>query len=299
MNIGQHVARALASSPRARPTVGLLVDRRYLTHAQPAGLAAALRAAGAEVRTLVTEDATVDLCADSWCAGFDVIVARGRSGRLIAMLRAAEAYDIPVMNSPSAIESVHDKAGMAAVMAAAGVPTPKSWLGCPHQIACRTDLRFPLILKPTNGDNARGLRIVQSVADLAALDWPDPVAMAQELHRGDGHDLKLYVAGAAVWAVRRVSPVADDGSARPVANPGRRVATTPGLRTLARKCAQLFGLSLCGIDCVMTPAGPVVIEVNDFPNYRGIGGHVDDELARVVLARASAGAGMRSGTVPA
>lgn len=272
----------------SRLTVGVLVDRHYLTQAQPAGLADALSGSGADVRTFVTEDTDVDLCTGRWCAGLDVLAARGRSGRLVAMLRASEAYGIPVVNSPAAIESVHDKAGMAAVLAVAGIPTPKSWLGCPRQLAGRTDMCFPLVLKPKNGDNARGLRTVQSRAELAAVDWPEPVALAQELHRGDAHDLKLYVAGSSVWAVRRASPVADDGSARSVASAGRRVATTPRLRTLARACARLFGLSLCGIDCVLTPTGPVVIEVNDFPNYRGIG-RVDDELARVVLAHVPAG----------
>jgi len=272
--------------PGVRPlTVGVLVDRRYLTQAQPTGLAVALRAAGVQVRISVTEDIDVDLCTGDWCAGFDVIAARGRSARLVAMLRAAEAYDIPVVNSPGAIESVHDKAGMAAILAVAAIPTPRAWMGSPKQLSGRTDLRFPLVLKPTHGDNARGLRVVRSRAELAAVDWPTAEALAQELHRGDAHDLKLYVAGPTVWAVRRASPVTDDGSVRPV-GPGRRVATTPELRSLARTCARLFGLSLCGIDCVMTPAGPVVIEVNDFPNYRGIGARVDHQLARVVLARA-------------
>jgi glutathione synthase/RimK-type ligase-like ATP-grasp enzyme len=278
----------------SRPTVGVLVDRRYLTQAQPAGLADALRRSGADVRTFVTEDTDADLCTGRWCAGLDVLAARGRSGRLVAMLRAAESSGIPVVNSPMAIESVHDKAGMAAVLAVAGIPTPRSWLGCPRQLACRTDMCFPLVLKPKNGDNARGLRVVRSRAELAAVDWPEPVALAQELHRGDAHDLKLYVAGSSVWAVRRASPVADDGSVRPVVSAGRRLATTPRLRALARTCAQLFGLSLCGIDCVLTSSGPVVIEVNDFPNYRDIG-LVDDELAQEVLARVSTRNGRTAG----
>jgi len=287
--------RSLPSRNRlTRATVGVLVDRRYLTQAQPAGLADALCGSGADVRVLVTEDTDADLCSGRWCAGLDVLAARGRSGRLVAMLRAAEACGLPVVNSPAAIESVHDKAGMAAVLAVAGIPTPKSWLGCPRQLAGRTDMCFPLVLKPKNGDNARGLRVVRSRAELATVDWSEPVALAQELHRGDAYDLKLYVAGSSVWAVRRASPVADDGSARSVASAGRRLATTQELRTLARACARLFGLSLCGIDCVTTPTGPVVIEVNDFPNYRGIG-NVDDELARVVLALVPARDGETAG----
>jgi glutathione synthase/RimK-type ligase-like ATP-grasp enzyme len=42
---------------------------------------------------------------------------------------------------------------------------------------------------------------------------------------------------------------------------------------------------LCGVDCVVGPAGLLVIEVNDFPNYRGLGRSVDRDLARVVLAQ--------------
>jgi glutathione synthase/RimK-type ligase-like ATP-grasp enzyme len=292
--------RTFPLSRGARPAVvGVLVDRRYLTQAQPAGLTGALRSLGADVRTLVVEDTDVDLCGALWCEGLDVIAARGRSERLLAMLHAAEVHGVPVVNSPAAIRTVLDKAGMAATLAAAGMATPRSWLGLPAQLAGRDDLRFPLVLKPVAGDNARGLRVVRTRAELTAVDWPEPVALAQELHRGDAHDIKLYVAGAAVWAVRRASPVADDGSVRAVSNPGRRVAATPRLRILARRCARLFGLSLCGIDCVEGPSGPLVIEVNDFPNYRGIGRGVDRDLARVVLAhlprRATRGAGLAPG----
>jgi ribosomal protein S6--L-glutamate ligase len=277
------------SRPRGRgarpPVVGVLVDRRYLNQPQPAGLVAALGWAGVDVRTFVTEDTDVDLCAGAWCEDLDVIAARGRSERLLAMLRAAQARGVPAVNSPGAIQAVLDKTGMAAALTAAGVPTPRSWLGRPDQLAAHADLRFPLVVKPMTGDNARGLRVVHTRAELAALDWPEPVALAQEFHRGDAHDVKLYVAGTAVWAVRRPSTVAEDGSVTAATDPGRRVASTPQLRTTARACARLFGLSLCGVDCVLTPAGPLVIEVNDFPNYRGIGRRVDHDLARLVLAQ--------------
>jgi ribosomal protein S6--L-glutamate ligase len=259
------------------------VEGRYLKQEQPAGLVAALRSTGSAVRVLVVEESGVDLNANTWCDAFDVVVGRGRSAALLAALRAAQAHGLPVVNSPVAIQSVLDKAGMAAVLSAADIPTPRSWLGHPRRLAALPGLGFPLVLKPMTGDNARGLRVVGSRAELRSLDWAEPAALAQEFHRGDGYDLKLYVAGAAVWAVRRPSPVADNGAVRGTTDAGRRVAVTSQLRAIALSCAHLFGLSLCGVDCVVGPAGPLVIEVNDYPNYRGLGRSVDRHLARVVL----------------
>lgn len=266
--------------------VGVLVEGRYLKQTQPAGLASALGSTGATVRTLMVERTSVDLCDGRWCEGLDVIVARGRSPELLAALRAAQERGLPVVNSAAAIQSVVDKAGMTAALAAAGIAVPRSWLGHPRQLAALPGLSFPLVLKPMKGDNARGLHVVGSRDELRSVAWAEPVALAQEFHRGDGYDLKLYVAGAAVWAVRRRSPVDDDGTLRETSEAGRRLAATRQLRAIALRCARLFRLSLCGVDCVATPAGPLVIEVNDFPNYGGLGRRVDQALARVVLAYA-------------
>jgi len=279
--------RYLQGTGREPPaTVGVLVERRYLKQSQPAGLVAALRSTGSSVHTLVVEETGLDLCGNTWCDGFDVVVGRGRSAALLAALRAARSQGLPVVNSPAAIQAVVDKAGMAAALSEAGIPAPRSWLGHPRHLAALPRLSFPLVLKPMTGDNGRGLRVVGSRDELCSLVWTEPVALAQEFHRGDGYDLKLYVAGTTVWAVRRPSPVADDGALREATYAGRRVAATRPLRAIALSCARLFGLSLCGVDCVVGPAGPLVIEVNDFPNYRGLGRRVDRDLAQVVLAHA-------------
>lgn len=277
-------------------TVGVLAEKRYLRQDQPAGLVRALRSTGVDVRSMTIEDTSIDLCDGSWCDGLDVVVARGRSDALLAALRSAEASGVPVANSSAAIHAVRDKAGMAAALAAAGIPTPTSWLGHPCHLAERAEMRFPLVLKPMTGDNARGLRVVRTRSELGSGTWAEPVALAQEFHRGDGYDVKLYVAGDSLWAVRRPSPVDDEGAARPATDPGRRLAVTRQLREIGQACARLFGLSLCGVDCVPGPSGPLVVEVNDFPNYRGLARSVDHDLARVVLAhrRATARRSLRA-----
>jgi glutathione synthase/RimK-type ligase-like ATP-grasp enzyme len=61
---------------------------------------------------------------------------------------------------------------------------------------------------------------------------------------------------------------------------------------LASRCRRAFGLDLYGIDCIPTDDGPVVIEVNEFPNYTGVP-QASERLADYVLER-TAGAGERA-----
>lgn len=264
--------------PASLPRIGIAVEPRYLSQLQPAGLARALARAGLEPALIDPDHAASDAL-----DGLDVLVARGRSAALLALLGRAEEAGIPTLNPRAAIAAVVDKAAMARALAAAGIPAPATRLGTREAIlegASPGD--FPMVVKPVFGDNARGVHVVRSREELARLPFSEPVALAQPFLSSDGDDLKLYVAGAAVWAVKKPSPIGDRAGA-----PARLAPSTPALEALAQRCGRLFGLELFGVDCIDTPRGPVVIEVNDFPNYTGIDG-VDEQLASHVLERATA-----------
>jgi glutathione synthase/RimK-type ligase-like ATP-grasp enzyme len=143
-------------------------------------------------------------------------------------------------------------------------------------------------VKPALGDNARDVVIVRDAAALAALPHRERV-LAQPFVEGDGRDLKLYAAAGEVWAARKASPVLDPGWKQRAAEP---VAVTPRMREIALACGALFGLEAFGVDCVLAASGPVVIEVNDFPNYSGLP-EADDRLADAVLERLAAVRGRR------
>ncbi|TMB31973.1 MAG: hypothetical protein E6J61_08470 [Deltaproteobacteria bacterium] len=138
----------------------------------------------------------------------------------------------------------------------------------------------PPVVKPVFGDNARDVRVVRDRAELLSLQWHEPSVIAQPYLPSAGFDLKLYVAREEERAVKKPSPLATGSEA--VAHP---VLLTPALRDLALRCGVIFGLDLYGVDCIETPEGPVVIEVNDFPNYSGTEG-MDASLARFVVDRA-------------
>ena len=270
------LARASARGFSERPRIAIAAEVRYVSQRQPSGLALALARSGRHPVLLDPRD-----LAGSCLLDVDLLVARGRSPDLFDLLERAESLGIATVNRRSAIAAVVDKASMAHALATAGIPTPATRVGSFDAIArscCPSD--FPLVLKPVFGDNARGVRVVWTRDELSRVAWHEPQVIAQPFLPSDGFDLKLYVAGAEVHAVRKPSPLAPDRDLE-----SRPVQVTPALRALALRCGLLFGLELFGVDCVETARGPVVIEVNDFPNYTAVGG-ADERLARFVVDRA-------------
>jgi ribosomal protein S6--L-glutamate ligase len=262
-----------ASSSIAGMTVGVLVEKRYLAQRQPRGLVDALEARGRDVRVVDPGESTWVAGDDRWLQDLDIVVARGRSWDLLSLLAAAESYGLPSLNSRAAIGAVHNKAEMSVRLAAARVPMPHTYIGTSGQLAARvTREDYPLIVKPVFGDNARGLRIFRSAGELAAVPGSE-VVIGQRFLTTDGFDIKLYAIGSDVWVVRKPSPLAAFPFAEPELLPVTREA-----REIAMRCGKIFGLQLYGVDCVATPGGLAVIEVNDYPNYSAVP-EADDRLA--------------------
>ncbi|MBI4310743.1 MAG: ATP-grasp domain-containing protein [Chloroflexi bacterium] len=274
-------------------SVGVLVERRYLEQAQPRGLQEALELRGHRVVVIDPENALHVVGDDGWLEGLDVIVVRGRSPGLLGLLAYAEAKGVLTVNSRRAIEQVHNKIIMAALLAMGRIPIPRTFVGPVDSLRSQVaQEEYPLILKPIFGDNGRGLRVVYTPDDLTSCGWQEPVALAQRYLPANGYDLKLYGIAGEVWAVRKPAPVIDVGEPQgPALGPEKRKArlmpVTPALKELALRCAGLFGLELYGVDCIRTAVGPLVIEVNDFPNYSSIP-EASWKLADYVVSRVQA-----------
>jgi ribosomal protein S6--L-glutamate ligase len=277
---------------RARP-IWVLTDVRYLRQRMPRALIEWLETRGHWVQTVVADREPLVGCLAGektdgavWgeLAPADLVVVRSRHPFALALLRAAEAAGARSVPSWASLLGVRNKVRGTLELAERGLPVPATLLAHrPGDLAGLPDRLFPLVLKPVQGDNAQGVRLVRSREDLPEV-WPDALLLAQPYIDAGGLELKLYVVGEDVWAVRRRSPLVDG------VDPVEAVRVGPDLRRLALACADAFGLELLGVDVLEGPQGPVIVDVNEFPNYTGVG-QAPEAIGRLVL-ELSVGAGI-------
>jgi ribosomal protein S6--L-glutamate ligase len=259
-------------------TVALVAEERHIGNQALVEAQAAWQAHGCVVEVVVPHAARlydVPVQTPPW----SVVVSRGRNLAGLGLLAAASALGVPAVNDPRAIELVRNKIGMQAVLAHHDIPLPRTWFaGDPAIFGQLPPDRFPLVVKPYDGDGARGLALLNEPADvklLAPITGRRSLYLAQEYLPTDGFDLKLYGIGSKVWAVRKPSPVN-------LSAPGPAQVTPSGdaelvdidreLADIALTCGRACQLELWGVDVAITPDGPFVIEVNDFPTYSAVPG---------------------------
>ncbi|MFQ5859897.1 MAG: RimK family alpha-L-glutamate ligase [Anaerolineae bacterium] len=160
--------------------------------------------------------------------------------------------------------ATQDKIMASRRLRAAGIPTPRSWVTGDLTLLRPIAEEMPLIIKPYRGHRGAGIHIVHNPDELAAVPPPEMPVLIQEYVPGSGEDVKVYVVGEKVFAVRK--PFSPTSFTRP----GRPYPVSAEVRDIARRCGQVFGLGLYGLDVVESPGGPVVVDLNYFPGYKGV-----------------------------
>jgi ribosomal protein S6--L-glutamate ligase len=146
----------------------------------------------------------------------------------------------------------------------AGVPVPDTWVTADLGLLMPVAKEKPLIVKPNTGGRGRDIYFIQRPEDLLAIPKTTQPMLVEELIPGPGEDLKTYVIGDQVFGVRKpFSPTS-------YRTAGHAVSVSPQVEAIARACGRVFGLSLYGMDIIESPDGPVVVDINYFPSYKGI-----------------------------
>jgi ribosomal protein S6--L-glutamate ligase len=164
---------------------------------------------------------------------------------------------------PSCV-TAQDKLVTARRLAAAGVPVPRSWTTADPRLLVPLLMQGPLVIKPHRGHRGAGVHIVHTAADITAMPPATEPVIVQDYVPGTGEDLKVYVVGDHVAAVRKPF------TATSHAAPGRPCPVTDEVREIALLAGRAFGLGLYGVDIIEGPAGPVVVDLNYFPGYKGL-----------------------------
>src|SRR3954471_3488348 len=186
-------------------------------------------------------------------------------------LHALQAVGVRAVNAALAIERTIDKFLASALLAAAGVPTPRT-VACERAedaLLAFDDLGGDVIVKPLFGSMGFGMARVED-RDVAqrgfrALEIERAVYYLQETVPHAGVDGRALVAGdGVVAAIERVGTgwranLARGAVARPVTLSAERA-------TLAVRAAAVLGCDYAGVDLL----GDFVLEVNGIPGWHGV-----------------------------
>ncbi|MFJ6795152.1 RimK family alpha-L-glutamate ligase [Streptomyces sp. NPDC091268] len=229
-----------------------------------------VRPGGSLLRMAETVDAGAH---DAW------VLKTVSGGPGLTLLEAAAAAGMTTVNDARSIRGVRDKALAAAIGCRQGLPMPPTYAAArPELLAEIPAAQYPLVVKPADGSSGRGVRLVSSPERLAEL-LPelsgDGMLIAQPYVPNRGTDIKVYGVGGELFATERCSPLRPDSSV-----PERRIRLSSEVAAIAARVGAVYGLDLYGVDVLLGPDGPVVVDVNDFPSFR----QVPDAAARVARA---------------
>ncbi|MFD1213736.1 RimK family alpha-L-glutamate ligase [Arthrobacter sp. GCM10027362] len=237
-------------------------------------VAALLTAAGHQVDGWIPEDRL--LRADRFLPDADLYLLKSHTELALSLAGVLHHQGLPILNPYPACVRAQDKVTASQALRAAGVMAPETWLTGDLSLAAPLLEAGPVVVKPHRGHRGVGVHIVRSTAQLQSLPEPAEPVVVQRYVPGPGEDLKVYVAGDHVHAVRK--RFSGDSFTRP----GRPVPVTDAVRDLARRVRSAFGLELFGVDVIESPQGPIPVDVNYFPGYKGCEAGVAAQIATVI-----------------
>ncbi len=195
----------------------------------------------------------------------DLYVLKKTSRLALSIAGALHAQGAVIVNPYPVSVALRDKIITSRILQSAGVPTPDTYVASrPERLESLLD-GGPLVVKPYQGSDGFGIRVVRSVAELAAVPAGKDPVFAQRYHPPQGRDRKMYVIGGRVFGVKKVFP------ARTAAEKhGEPFTPTAELREIVVRCGQAFGIDLYSIDIIESEGKPYVVDMCSIPGCRGV-----------------------------
>lgn len=208
------------------------------------------------------------------------------------MLHMLERLGMLIVNPPASIERCVDKFYALALLDENGVPVPRTAVTESPEEALRAfnELGGDVVIKPVFGSRGIGSTRVSdpeiATRIFRALSYHRGVIYVQEFLPHGLSDIRAFVVGEkVVAAMRRVAETWKTNvsqGARPVP-----LQLSEELEDLAVRAAKTMGCKVAGVDILEGPEGPVVVEINSQPGWRGLQSvtktNIADEIVKLVL----------------
>ena len=204
------------------------------------------------------------------------------------LLHRLQRLGMVVINPPLSIERSVDKFQTLALLEEHGLPVPRTIVteGPDEALRAFNELGGDVVVKPLFGSRGIGSTRI-SDSDVAtrifrAVAFYHGVLYLQEFVPHGFSDVRLFVVGNRVIAA--MHRVAQNWKTN-VSLGARPVAFKPSeeLEALAIKTAQIVGCKVAGVDILESEKGPLIIELNSQPGWRGLQSVASDSIAEEIV----------------
>lgn len=216
----------------------------------------------------------------------DLYLLKSHAPQALAVAHLLEQKGALVVNSWAASVACQDRVLMAQRMRQANLPWPftHSFSSLASLLADRetlASLPFPQIIKSHFSHRGDLVGKVDSIEQLEALapEWSQEPIVLQEFAAGDGWDIKMWVIDRQIFAARRRTPLEPGASKEDF--PISAEELPADWAHIAQEIGRVFNMRLYGIDLLLAEHGPIIVDVNGFPGFRGVPG-ADSALVALV-----------------
>jgi ribosomal protein S6--L-glutamate ligase len=195
----------------------------------------------------------------------DLYVLKKTSDVALSIAGALHAQGAAIVNPYPVTMALRDKIISSRILQSAGVPTPATYVvSHADRLAPLLD-EGPLVVKPCQDSCGFGVRVVRSVAELAAVPAGKEPVIAQRYHAPEGRDRKICSIGGQLFGVKKTFPPLTEEEKH-----GEPFTPTPELCEIALRCGRAFGISLYGVDIIESKGQPYVVDMSSIPGFKGV-----------------------------
>lgn len=207
----------------------------------------------------------------AWLSDAALIVSRGLQPVALNALADLERAGIRCCNRIDATVAAQHRGHLLRRLAEAKLPVPRwnrveTWS---EVLACNTEQS--IVIKALDGRRGRGVGVafLRPTEHSPVAPFPGPYFVQRRIV-GDDRDRKVYVAGAVCRGLFKPWPRRGSASPEPF-------VPNPTLTGLALAVGRVLNLDIYGVDFLEAAAGPVIVDVNVFPGFKGV-----PEAARLI-----------------
>jgi RimK family alpha-L-glutamate ligase len=190
-------------------------------------------------------------------------------------LHTLERHGLPVINPPLAIERAVNKYCSLTLLQENGLPVPRTAVteNPDEALKCFHELGGDVVVKPLFGSRGLGATRITD-PDIATrvfltISFYRGVLYLQEFIPHGDSDIRAFVVGDRVAAAMRRTATNWKTNVSMGAKPAP-LNLSEELESLAVKAAKVIGCKVTGVDIIEGPKGPVVIELNSQPGWKGL-----------------------------